>query len=538
MSQPWNANNRAAVDTILIVHPDPRLCELLQLALSSSGYEISISADADEGVGQFRRVNPDLTLVDLGLAVGQGNEFCEFLQGQRSGRRVPMIVISDLSPAETARQALTLNVEDFLSRPFSPPELLLRVRQSLRRLRDTRALNRAREDLDDQVRQIREELDTVRQQARARSGGIKAVADFTRRLDPTEDRTDLEQLCLSQAALLGHTRGAGLFQPPYEGADFLVATRWLGVPDQAMSSLRLPLRGELLRLVASAGTPVRLCEFDRVPATSLEAGGLAAAGLAIVAPLVLRQRLTGLLALGEPQVNSAPGQGNGSKHQADLEALGLFAGSVAHLLEANRLRLHERELAVHSLDTLVEGIEGRFPHLAGHSRRVTQLALAAGRRLNLAEDELEVLRAAAPLHDIGRLLDDPEILTRPGPLSPQEWERVRRHPVEGARLAAEAHWPERVQKAIRHQRERWSGEGYPSGLLRDAIPMASRIIGVADCLDAMQSPRPYRQPCPEQEVRRFLMAESGKSFDPVVVEAVLAVDGLEEALGRTGTSNS
>lgn len=118
MSQPWNANTRAAVNTILIVHPDPRLCELLQLALSSSGYDIRLSGDADEGIGQFRRVNPDLTLVNLALAIAQGNDFCEFLQGLRSGRRVPMIVISDLSPAETARQALTLNVEDFLSRPF------------------------------------------------------------------------------------------------------------------------------------------------------------------------------------------------------------------------------------------------------------------------------------------------------------------------------------------------------------------------------------------------------------------------------------
>ncbi|HEX7879008.1 MAG TPA: HD domain-containing phosphohydrolase [Candidatus Eisenbacteria bacterium] len=521
-----NGNSKPrSPETILVAHGDPRLCELLQLTLASAGYEVRVAVNAEEALSHHRRTSPELSLIDLGMVAREGVNFVEMLQGKRSGRRVPMIVISDLSPPETARQGITIGAEDFLVRPFSPPELLLRVRQSLNRLADSRALSRAHDDLDGILRRTQQELETLRQRVRVQKGGLQTLLDFNRRLDPADDEADLERTCLTQAALLAHSAGVCLFRPEDGQLSCLSPARWQGIAGDQVSGLRLPTDGEFLGILASTGGPVRLTEFDRLPGTSFEAGTLSAAGFSIAAPLVLRGELVGLLAMGE----DARGESG-----ADLEAIGLLAGSVAHLLEAARLRRHERDVAVDTMGALVDRLEGRYPDLAGHSRRVTQMALAAGRRLQLSNDELEVLRAAGQLHDLGRLLNDTDILVRPGPLSEEDWERVRRHPGDAARIAAEARWPMSVQSAILHHRERWSGDGYPHGLKKDAIPLPARILGAADSLDAMTSPRPYRLPMAENDARRELMAESGRRYDPVVIEAILSldedVDGLDQAV--------
>jgi response regulator RpfG family c-di-GMP phosphodiesterase len=517
-----SARSRSA-ETILVAHGDPRLCELLQLTLASAGYEVRVAVNAEEALSHHRRNSPDLTLIDLGMVGREGVPFIEMLQGKRAGRRVPMILISDLSPPETARQGITVGAEDFLVRPFSPPELLLRVRQSLNRLADSRALTRAHDDLDGILRRTQQELETLRQRVRVQKGGLQTLLDFNRRLDPSDDEADLERTCLNQAALLAHSAGVCLFRPDGDERSWLSPARWQGVPGDQISGLRLPTGGEFLGILASNGGPARLAEFDRLPGTSLEAGTLAAAGFSIAAPLVLKGELVGLLAMGD---------GARGDSGADLEAIGLLAGSVAHLLEAARLRRHERDVAVDTLGALVDRLEGRYPDLAGHSRRVTQMALAAGRRLQLSNDDLEVLRVAGQLHDLGRLLNDTDILVRPGPLSEEDWVRVKRHPGDAARIAAEARWPLDVQSAILHHRERWSGDGYPHGLKKDAIPLPARILGAADSLDAMTSPRPYRLPMAEPEARQALMAESGLRYDPAVIEALLSLDEDVERLDQ------
>lgn len=527
MSQESNfqAGRSRRAENILVVHADSRLCELLQLTLASAGYELRIAESAEEALSHHRRAQPDLTLIDLALAGHEGQSFCETLQGRRAGHRVPMIVVSDLSPPETARQAISAGAEDFLVRPFSPPELLLRVRQALNRLADSKALSLAHEDLDGILRRTQAELETLRQRVRTQKGGLQTLLDFNRRLDPTDTEADLEQTCLTQAALLAHSAGVCLFRLSQDDALWLSPSRWQGIQEQDVTGLRLPVAGEFLEILASNGTPIRLTEFERVPGTSFEAGTLSAAGFAIAAPLVLKGEIVGLLALGEEL--------RGERH-VDLEAIGLLAGSVAHLLEASRMRRHEREVTMGTLGAMVDRLEGQYPDLAGHSRRVTQMALATGRRLHLPTEDLDVLRVAGQLHDLGRLLKDTDILVQPGPLSDSDWLRVRRHPDDAAAIAAEAQWPDVVQSAIRHHRERWSGDGYPNGLKKDAIPVHARILGAADSLDAMTSPRPYRKQMGDSEARHQLQAQSGRQYDPAVIEALLAVDAESENLDMAG----
>ena len=162
MSQESNVSSGRSrtAETILVVHTDARLCELLQLTLASAGYEVMVAGSAEEALNHHRRARPDLCLIDLAMVSHEGQPFCEMMKGGRSSRRVPMIVLSDLAPPETARQGIAIGAEDFLVRPFSPPELLLRVRQSLNRLAEARALSVAHEDLDVILRRTQSDLES------------------------------------------------------------------------------------------------------------------------------------------------------------------------------------------------------------------------------------------------------------------------------------------------------------------------------------------------------------------------------------------
>jgi len=168
----------------------------------------------------------------------------------------------------------------------------------------------------------------------------------------------------------------------------------------------------------------------------------------------------------------------------------------------------------------------RLQHLgdgytADHADDVVALCAAMGRRLGLDEPARVVLDAGARLHDIGKVGIPDVILNKPGPLTPSEWEVMRRHPEWGAEVVALLPGTQEVAAAVRAHHERWDGTGYPDGLAGEDIPDAARIIAVADAWHAMTSDRSYRRALDDEDARRELEAGAGTQFDPVAVEALL-----------------
>src|SRR5437773_10466663 len=142
------------------------------------------------------------------------------------------------------------------------------------------------------------------------------------------------------------------------------------------------------------------------------------------------------------------------------------------------------------------------------------------RELGLTEDETEALRAASVLHDIGKLAVPEHIISKPGKLTPEEFEKLKVHPIVGAEILEQVDFPYPVVPIVRAHHEKWEGSGYPSGLKGTDIPIGARILSAVDFLDAMASDRQYRRALPMHEVLQRLAAESGKSFDPKVVEVL------------------
>jgi putative nucleotidyltransferase with HDIG domain len=170
----------------------------------------------------------------------------------------------------------------------------------------------------------------------------------------------------------------------------------------------------------------------------------------------------------------------------------------------------------------------------GHSKRVMDYALAIGAEMSLGTRDLEVLRFAGLLHDVGKVGISEEILLKPAPLTEVEMDAVRRHAQVGASIVEQIGFLEVVSPAIMHHHERWDGNGYPAGLMRDEIPLLARILAVADSFEAMTSDRPYRSALTHPQARTEIETGSGTQFDPAVVEAFLEVLDRMQASGATG----
>src|SRR5438034_9034616 len=141
-----------------------------------------------------------------------------------------------------------------------------------------------------------------------------------------------------------------------------------------------------------------------------------------------------------------------------------------------------------------------------------------GKELDLNESELEALRAASLLHDIGKIAVPESIISKPGKLTPEEFEKMKVHPVVGAEILERAQFPYPVVPIVRSHHVKWDGSGYPDGLKGEEIPIGARILSTVDCLDALASDRQYRRAMPIDKAMAIVADESGSSFDPRVVE--------------------
>jgi len=174
-----------------------------------------------------------------------------------------------------------------------------------------------------------------------------------------------------------------------------------------------------------------------------------------------------------------------------------------------------------AVDAIAAMAEARDPYTAGHQRKVAELAGALATELGLEDDVIEGIRLAGNIHDIGKVSIPAEILVRPRELSPLEWEMVKGHPQIGAEIVGDIEFPWPVAEMILQHHERLDGSGYPSGLQGEEILIGSRIIGVADTVEAMSSHRPYRPAKGLGAGLDVITQGRGTLFDPQVVDACL-----------------
>jgi PAS domain S-box-containing protein/putative nucleotidyltransferase with HDIG domain len=217
----------------------------------------------------------------------------------------------------------------------------------------------------------------------------------------------------------------------------------------------------------------------------------------------------------------------------NLDADGKVIGVVGTFKDVTALKRSEEELQISfnklqtamssTIDAISIIVELRDPYTAGHQRRVASLACAIAKELKMSEDQIDKIRMGGLIHDIGKIYIPAEILTKPGRLSKIELDMMKSHPEVGYKILQQVDFIPPIAQIVYQHHERMDGSGYPLGISGDDILLESRIIAVADSVEAMASHRPYRPALGIEKALEMILNEKGKSYDSQIVDACVTL---------------
>ena len=510
--------------TLLIVDDDVRVVELLQITLGGRGYDVLTAFDGDAALESVRSRRPDLVVLDVRLPKKSGFEILREIREDPQLTDVPVILISANAATEARLQGFKLGADDYLTKPFSPRELILRIRRVLHRARDREMLRLRNEVLESELRRGR---DTVLQMQEEMSDRVARIGSLMSRVlemnqAPTLEDV-LERFVVSTVDGFEFRRVALLT----EGAEKVYEPRvWRGVPETAVRELRLRRDAPLLRMVQNIARPVRIEELEDYPEVHAELGRLSAAGLTLLVPAYTGATLRGILALGDRSSTQPIGR-------YDARMLQILGNSIATAIrnaeESTESQRHFLETTAH----LIGNIEDLYPQMRGHSARVTEIALELGRRLGQTALELETLRYGALLHDLGELDSYGELMEAGRVLTDEERRNLRQASVVRCESLLGGDRLGRVGDILRHYQEHWDGSGFPDRLRGLEIPLPARIVAIANAWDALLHDRPHRVAYTESQARELVEKRAGEQFDPDLVQVLFDVVASTRLSGQT-----
>lgn len=237
--------------------------------------------------------------------------------------------------------------------------------------------------------------------------------------------------------------------------------------------------------------------------------------VSMASPLMVREKAIGVLCVASHDGNAYS--------EEDRELFRNFSAQAAVSIENTTLYQRLQDTYLGAIGSLAAAIEARDPYTVGHSARVTQYAVAIAESMKLPKEEVEELRLAGILHDLGKIGVPDSILNKPGRLSDEEYLAIKMHPALSMRIVEPLPHLGNIIPIIYHHHERYDGNGYMEGKSGDGIPLGARIIAVADSYEAMTSDRPYRKALSREEAVSELTKNAGTQFDPLVVEHFLAL---------------
>jgi putative nucleotidyltransferase with HDIG domain len=301
----------------------------------------------------------------------------------------------------------------------------------------------------------------------------------------------------------------------------LVIAAATGEKKEKIKEIRIPVGVGVVGWVVREEKPVLIADAQKDPRFYRQADQKTEflTRSIIAVPLKTKDRVTGVVEVLNKKNSEL-------FNEEDMGLLQALANQAAVAIENAKLYENLRQFFLNTVKTLAAAIETKDIYTKGHSERVTEFSLLIAREMGFSDRELENVRLAAILHDIGKIGVDESILRKPAKLTNEEYAEVKKHPANGAKILESIPELNEIIPAMKHHHERFDGHGYPDGLSGKNIPYIARIISIADTFDAMSSDRPYRKGLPFdtciEEIRRC----AGTQFDPDITET--AIKALEK----------
>lgn len=530
MSEPMN---------ILVVDDDEMILEVFKGFLRRIGtYSILTARDGTEAVKVLERRKVDFCFTDLNMPGMDGVEFTRKIH--ELDNTIPVVVMTGYPSTDNAIATLKHGVVDFLVKPFHIGDVELTIRRAL----EQKALFVENMLLKEEIKK-KEDIARLNEELSSKVGDLKILNMILQKVDWVTSSSDLFDLIVKLSAditncdevhfhVVDETLGrpipiASFYKEPKSNwSAGLSAPACLETVDTGrQADQACPARksnscvAEVLVKKTSEGIPLLVDgSYDK----TLSDANIRSL---VAIPFRIRKKLFGMLvAIVKNGPVCRPGTGISRPFtEKDLYYLNFLAERATFVIENVALYENIYENLFATLYAFVEAIEARDPYTKQHSTRVTELALSIGKEMGCSDEQLDLLNFSGHLHDIGKLGIPDSILLKPGPLTEQEFEAIKKHPVIGANIVGHLGLLTAEQKIILHHHERWDGKGYPDSLKGESIPFLSRILAVADVYDAMASDRAYRKRLADEVVLETIRQSAGTQFDGEVVEAFL---GLRE----------
>jgi putative nucleotidyltransferase with HDIG domain len=373
----------------------------------------------------------------------------------------------------------------------------------------------------DEVNRLNEELTGLNAELSQKVTMLKAINSATRTLVSAADtRKILEQTMNPIVDVFGFDRA--MIMLVNEETDSLEYSYGVGESAEAMEKLRdyhIPLSREqnLMVRVLRKGKPVLIRDVESAglnPTNRILADFRPSSF--IICPLIADDRVIGILGTDRRGEHTPP-------TDSDLELLSTFANNIAGAFLRARLVEELKSSYESTVRALVKAIEEKDTYTRGHSERVAALAVRMGRKLGLAESEIEYLQFGSILHDVGKIGIPESIVRSPKSLTDAEYRIIKKHPLKGVEILHPITFIRDYMHLVRNHHERWDGSGYPDGLAGDDIPIGAQIVAVADTYDAMTSSRSYREGRPPEQAAEEIRNKAGTQFSPHMAEAFMEV---------------
>lgn len=490
---------------ILVIDDEEVIRNLLSDVLTEKEFDVDTAETGEKGLEAAEKTSYDVILLDLRMPGADGITVMKKIREQDSD--VVIIVITGYGSMETAQQAMRLGAYDYVTKPFKVDEVESIIRKGV----DTARLTRTNRQLMALLETQNIELD---RKVRERTKQLQLLYNIGKEIS---SKLELEEVLNNIVARISETLEVEICSLLLidEQTKELTIRSSRGIREGVAEKASIKMGEDISGWVAQNENSVLSGQIESDPRFAQPKQETYYKGPLLSVPITEKGRVTGVINVN----NKRSGE---EFTQEDLNLLMEIATEAGIAIENARLYRSLQDLYLRTVTSLVSAIDAKDHYTRKHSESVSKYASLIAKEMNLPPQEIETVRLAGQLHDIGKIGIQEDILTKPGKLTEKEWEEMKKHSEKAAEILGPLSFLSEVTKIVRQNHERYDGKGYPDGLKGEQITLGGRIVAVADAYDTMISRRPYRKrPFTKAEVTRELEKNKGVQFDPKVVDAFL-----------------
>ena len=485
--------------SILIVDDEKPILEIFRQYLeATTNHTVFTAGNGSEALEIVHNQKIDCCFMDLSMPIMDGIELAKHIH--HHDNTIPMAVMTGYPTIDNAIKTLKNGVVDFLTKPVDMAQIPLTIN---RMMREKSLL--AQNILLQEQAQRNESLLKINAELQEKINDVEIMNLILQKLNQVGNSKNLFKMLVQLCGQITPCDEAHCVILYSDTNGYTTLSSYLKNQEQPVESVDAIIN-KIIESVARDSMPIVV--------KSEGGGGDQTMGI----PLKIRENLFGALVL-------LIHNNDVTFEEKDLYFMNFIAEKAAYIIE--NLALYENifENLFATLYAFVETIEARDSYTKQHSIRVSSYAINIAKTMGCSREDQDKLNVAGSLHDIGKIGIPDNILLKPGRLTDEEYEIIKKHPVIASNIIGHfGMWVEE-RSIIRHHHERYDGGGYPDGLKGEKIPLLSRILSVADVYDALTTDRSYRKKMPVEKALQIIQESSGTQFDPKIVEIFMDLYG-------------